>query len=172
MHPARGFLFYISNGNAKLETMEVKWGYEINLRKYLRENPEKTERDYLKEQLGRLEGYLKEEKEDHKIKKWKNHILEYELILSRLPKGINEEPRQNTLNGKKLNLSERYVIAKEVFNIDKQISTLNISEAEKDKLLSLILDCNTTNARHIMNGKYPGKIRKELITEYIQTLKK
>lgn len=80
--------------------------------------------------------------------------------------------QQNTLKGKKLNLSERYEIVKRVFDFDNKIRTLNISEAEKDLLLSLILDCNTTNARHIMNGKYAGKVREDLISEYVQGLKK
>lgn len=80
--------------------------------------------------------------------------------------------QQNTVKGKKLNLLERYEIAKQVFNFESQIRTLNISEAEKHKVLGLILDCNVTNARHVMNGKYPGKIRKDLISEYIQDLKK
>lgn len=83
-----------------------------------------------------------------------------------------KESKLNTLKGKKLNLLERYEIAKEVFGLERQLRILNISEGEKTKLLSLILDCNSTNARHIMNGKYPGKIRKDIISEYISNLKK
>ena len=116
--------------------------------------------------------WLLEKKDDQHIQVLLNLVTKEKNNWEQLIEKPDKKPQKNTLKGKKLNLLERYEIAKQVFDIDNQIRTLHISEAEKDKLLSLILDCNTTNARHIMNGKYPGKIREELITEYIQTLKK
>jgi hypothetical protein len=63
------------------------------------------------------------------------------------------------LNGKDLNLSERFKIANEVLNIDKTIRKLNIKDLEKYKVLSYILNCSEDNARHLMNGKYNSKDR-------------
>ncbi|MEO2062756.1 MAG: hypothetical protein ABGW97_07240 [Christiangramia sp.] len=104
--------------------------------------------------------------------------ISYQKELSLLKNSIQDlrkppkSSEKNTLKGKKLNLLERFEIAKQILNIETQIRKLDISEAEKCKLLSIILDCNTTNARHILNGKYPGKIRYDLISEYISEIMK
>jgi len=83
----------------------------------------------------------------------------------------NKETKTLLIQGKKLNLLERYEIAKDILDIDNKIRRLNISDTEKYKLLGYILGCNTTNARHIMNGKYQGKIRENVINEYLNSLK-
>lgn len=63
------------------------------------------------------------------------------------------------LNGKDLNLSERFKIANKVLDIDKTLRKLNIKDLEKYKLLSYIMNCSEDNARHLMNGKYNSKDR-------------
>ena len=83
-----------------------------------------------------------------------------------------KETKTLVLQGRKLNLLERYEISRSILDIDNKIRTLNISDTEKYKLLGYILGCNSTNARHIMNGKYQGKIRESVINKYINSLKK
>lgn len=200
--------------------MEYINNYEILFRKFKREHPEKSEKDFVLSQISKFKkdveeaeknynsldqeeikktilqdlqldfdhfpdkGYQEEfvdwsvqqklEPLETRIKTGKRMIYEYEIKLSRLPGSfqIKKESETNLLHGKKLNLSERYELAKRIFDIDKEIRKLPVSEGEKDKLLSLILDCSTTNARHILNGKYPGKIREKLVSDYVETLKK
>lgn len=102
----------------------------------------------------------------------------HDKIISELERRLNELPKPkkevqgNLFNGKKLNLSERHKIVNELFEIDKIIRALNISDKEKNTLLSFTLGCNQTNARHLMNGKYPGKVREDLIKDYLETLNK
>ena len=67
--------------------------------------------------------------------------------------------KNGLFEGKKLNLSERFEIAKKILNIETTIRTLNIPELKKYELLSFILDCNKDNARDLMNGKYNSKNR-------------
>ncbi|MGM1056049.1 MAG: hypothetical protein ACQEWG_09205 [Bacteroidota bacterium] len=83
-----------------------------------------------------------------------------------------KQSRENLVNGKQLNLLERYEIANKMFGIDAKIRSLKILDTEKYKLLSLIFDCNPTNARHVMNGKYPANVREDLISSYIEDLMK
>lgn len=83
---------------------------------------------------------------------------------------IKKESRQNLLEGKSLNLAERYRLADQLFGIDKFIRGLNISNAEMSQLVGLIFDCNPTNARHIFNGKYTANVKEEMIDKYIQSL--
>jgi hypothetical protein len=87
---------------------------------------------------------------------------------------LKEKKQSKSLlfNGKPLNLKERYKIATEVLNTDKTIRTLNVTDTEKYKLLSYILGCNETNARHLMNGSYCAHVRNEVIQNYIHTLNK
>lgn len=81
------------------------------------------------------------------------------------------KPKQNKsllLDGKGLNLSERFKIANEVLGIDKKIRTLNIPDLEKYRLLAYILGCDKDNARNIMNGTYDSKDRD--LTSYFDDL--
>ena len=80
--------------------------------------------------------------------------------------------KTNLISGKQVNLYERFLIANEVLQIDKKISVLNISIAEKHNLLSLILGCNIDNAKKIMNGNYDAKVKEDLLNDYFKTLKK
>lgn len=78
--------------------------------------------------------------------------------------------KSKQLNGRPINLLERFKIADKVFDIEKTIRKLKISEAEKHQLLSLILGCNEDNAKKIMNGQYHAKVKDDLLDEYIETL--
>lgn len=81
------------------------------------------------------------------------------------------KPKQNKsllLDGKGLNLSERFKIANMVLGIDTKIRTLNIPDLEKYKLLAYILGCDKDNARNIMNGSYDSKDRD--LTPYFSDL--
>lgn len=116
--------------------------------------------------------------------KYKVHLIACNKIISELEEMLlfhceefgyekkEIKTEKNLLQGKKLNYSERYKILDDISGIDKLIRGLNILDREKYKLLSLILGCNSTNARHIMNGKYPAKIKDDLINNYLKDLKK
>jgi hypothetical protein len=72
---------------------------------------------------------------------------------------MKQENKNLLLNGKDLNLSERFKIANEILDIGNTIRRLNIKDLEKYKLLSYIINCSEDNARHLMNGKYNSKDR-------------
>lgn len=101
---------------------------------------------------------------------WK--LAFYKLKLNRIiPITITKKISKSLmLNGKQLNLNERFKIADHVFGINEKFGLLNINEIEKYKLLAIILGCNETNARHLMNGIYKADIRKGLVNEYLDTL--
>lgn len=81
----------------------------------------------------------------------------------------NTKETEHTLfNGKKLNIAERYTIANKIFGFEKTFKTLNISDDEKYKILSYVLNCNKDNARHVMNGTYKAKERD--LTNYFASL--
>ncbi|WP_431159094.1 hypothetical protein [Winogradskyella poriferorum] len=77
-----------------------------------------------------------------------------------------------SLEGKPLNLLDRFTIVNKVFDIEKNIRKLKISEDEKHNVLSLVLGCNKDNAKKIMNGNYDAKLKEDLIDSYVKTLKK
>lgn len=132
--------------NAEVEGYEDALNHSIKYEKGIKE-----------EILGGYEYYLKE----------------YKFKLTRLPQPIKGSiNKTKLLNGKQLNLSERYQIADKIFGIDKKIRSLNLLDAEKYKIISLIFDCNPTNARHVMNGKYPAKVKEDLISTYLNDLMK
>ncbi len=114
-----------------------------------------------------------------------SHFIEYKLLklgvkikevkhnrLHNIRTSGVKKKTKNTLNGETLNLLDRYEIMNKMFNIDNSIRKLNVSDTDKYKLLSLILDCNTTNARQIMNGNYGVKLNEKLVNNYIENLKK
>lgn len=76
------------------------------------------------------------------------------------------------LNGKKLNLAERFKIINDLFNINKEIQKFNNPDGEKYQLLSYILGCNISNARQILNDNYNGKVRNNDIENYLKSLNK
>lgn len=86
-----------------------------------------------------------------------------------------ENKKKNTLliNGKKPNISERYAIANEVFNIYDTINKMNILNTEKHILLAHLLGCNQQTARELFNGTQLKRtpIREDLIKSYLDTLK-
>ncbi len=84
---------------------------------------------------------------------------------------VTRKGKTNILNGKPLNLYERFLIANEVVQLENKIRRLKISEAEKHNLLSLILGCNIDNAKKIMNGNYDAKVKENLLADYYETLK-
>jgi uncharacterized protein YfeS len=79
-----------------------------------------------------------------------------------------KENKNLMLNGKNLNLSERFKIANKVLDIDNKLRKLNIKELEKYDLLAKILNCHKDNARDLMNGKYNSKDRD--LTDYFDQL--
>ncbi len=84
---------------------------------------------------------------------------------------FRQRDRITTLYGKQINLLERFKIANDVLQIEHKIRILKISEAEKHKLLSIILGCNIDNAKKIMNGNYDAKVKENLLADYYETLK-
>lgn len=137
-------------------------------KKFIEENKVGIKKDGFKEFIEYLvDNNIARNKED--IDRSKGLIFDFEIRLNRLPKTI-KKTESLLLQGKSLNLSERYEIARSTLDIDNKIRTLNISDTEKYKLLGYILGCNSTNARHIMNGKYQGKIREDILEEYLKTL--
>ena len=78
------------------------------------------------------------------------------------PKLIDSTPeidlsKSQLLNGKKLNLTDRYKIANKLLDIDNKINILNISKEQKNQLLAYILGCNIDNAKKILNGNYDSR---------------
>lgn len=73
---------------------------------------------------------------------------------------VKKKPSKSLLlDGRELNLSERFKIANKVLDIDNKIRTLNIKDLDKYQLLAYILGCDKDNARNIMNGSYNSKDR-------------
>ena len=77
------------------------------------------------------------------------------------------------INGKKPNISERYKIANEVFNVHKVIDKKNISQTEKHILLAHLLGCTEQTARNLFNGMQEKRThtRDDIVNSYLETLK-
>ena len=178
--------------------------YQNKLLKWVHYNDNKTEVDFLKEsradhkaKLDRLKNlndedvvnYLNKghipglEKEiEIYIDKFKKNKIAHSRIIDWLESKLlvlernskTKKIAKNTINGKPLNLQERFIIAEEIFGLKKTLNTLNISQKEKHQLLTFVFDCNIDNARKIFNPgkKYDAKIKNELIDEYINNLKR
>ncbi len=100
-------------------------------------------------------------------------IKYYEIKISLLPISKSKVKSQsNLLNGKKLNVSERYILLQKLFDSDNIFNHLNIKKEDKSKLLSLILDINIDNARKVLNGNYDSKIDEISLNKYIESLNK
>ncbi|SOC78849.1 hypothetical protein SAMN06296241_0366 [Salinimicrobium sediminis] len=75
-------------------------------------------------------------------------------------------------NGKKLNLTERILIANKVLDFETKIRTLNISDTEKYQLMSYVLGNDVSNVRNVINGTRPNKVRENEINSYLKDLMK
>lgn len=116
---------------------------------------------------------LRNYRNSYKPSEFENPLLTlYKQKLNSLPKSELKtnyaENKSLLLNGRKLNLSERYKIANKVLDIDKKIRTLNIQDLEKYQLLAYILGCDKDNARNLMNGTYNANDRD--LTAYFNDL--
>jgi hypothetical protein len=83
-----------------------------------------------------------------------------EIIEQKSQTQIITKPKANKslmLNGKGLNLKDRYTILNKVLDFDKIVHPLNIGELEKYQLLAYILGCDKDNARKLMNGSHDAK---------------
>jgi hypothetical protein len=83
-----------------------------------------------------------------------------EIIEKNSQTQIITKPKTNKslmLNGKNLNLKDRYTILNKVLDFDKIVHPLNIGELKKYQLLAYILGCDKDNARKLMNGSHDAK---------------
>ena len=96
----------------------------------------------------------------------KNIDTEFEQLQK--PEAKKRPIKSLLLDGRELNLSERFKIANKVLDIDNKIRTLNIKDLDKYQLLAYILGCDKDNARNIMNGTYNSKDRD--LTAYFEEL--
>lgn len=102
--------------------------------------------------------------------KLKTSLKLINIRLDRLPK--IKTSKSNLIFGKKLNISERYKIANEIFNLESIIQRKNISATEKHKLLALIMGCNQQTARELFNGTQIKRtpIRENIVNKYLNSL--
>ncbi|MHA6278835.1 hypothetical protein ACXYMT_01520 [Salinimicrobium sp. CAU 1759] len=93
-----------------------------------------------------------------------------------LEEGMELKPlpanKSSLFNGKKMNLSERIMLANEFLNFTEIINELNIQDSEKYQLMAYILGNDKDNIRNRINGTRTDKVRKQQITAYISSLKK
>lgn len=169
-----------------------RFDYYGKLEKYLKIHPGKSELDFTTNEIDFYNDFIKklESAENidlfggieylHNCKKYREYFITQRNIF----KSLNQQQNNTTnskeilkvkksnknllLDGRDLNLSERFKIANEVLNMDKTIRILKIKDLEKYKLLSYILNCSEDNARHLMNSKYPSNDRD--LTDYLKEL--
>jgi hypothetical protein len=88
--------------------------------------------------------------------------------------GAIKNSKKDTLliQGKKLNITERYHIANNILGIDKKIRNINISAADKHKLIAHIMSCNEQTARHLFNGTNSKRtqLREDIVNPYLERL--
>jgi hypothetical protein len=105
--------------------------------------------------LRKRPNYLPSEFENPQLTFYKNKLR---ALSPAIEKKIDQKKSQ-LLDGRALNLSERYKIADKALNIDNTIRRLKIPELKKYELLAFILNCDKDNARNLMNGTYNSKDR-------------
>ena len=178
--------YKIINGKTQHNTknINIKLGEEAFLLKLL---------NYLNKRYLIMDKYFKHCDNRNKYKNWfykmavekaehnkKMQFVDYKLSklidVSKLESyyhdtNSSQKPKSLLLEGKRLNLAERFQIAIRTIGINKLISELNISDMEKYALLSYILGCDETNARHLMNNSYDANIREEIIQKYLGKIK-
>ncbi|MET6991460.1 hypothetical protein [Sediminicola arcticus] len=104
-------------------------------------------------------------------------LRDCEIKINRLPQHhLGSSQKQNNgplVSGKKLNIVDRYHIAKEVLDIDGIINSKNISLTEKHNLLAHIMGCNQQTARELWNNTQQKrtKLNEENINTYLEKLK-
>lgn len=153
--------FYINEFNDILimyETIENEKLVNFKLSQILEKS--KTKKlSLLTTKLDEVGIYVYREKNDFHLRsllKTKFEFIEKkENLIAKVPT-IN---KNLLFDGKPLNLSERYQIANKVLDIEKKITTLNISKDKKNELLSYILGCNIDSAKKLLNGTYDAKPR-------------
>ena len=166
--------------NVQMKEIVIQAHYYDLLDKFKLDNHDKDELDFINNEINFYKKFISDFENDPITEqcneKFKEaNLIEYKMYYNYFKdklRTLQPKSKVNLHDGKKLNLSERYEIAKYILEIDNKIRTLNIPDMEKYKLLGYILGCNNTNARHIMNGQYQGKIRWEVINEYLKSLKK
>jgi len=166
------------------KNINIKLGEETFLLKLL---------NYLNKRYLIMGKYFKHCEKSNKYKNWLYHMamekaehnVKMQFVDYKLSKLIDvaklesyyhdtsshQKPKSLLLQGKHLNLSERYQIAIGTIGINKSIKKLNISDMEKYKLLGYILGCDETNARHLMNDTYTANIREEITQTYLKKFK-
>lgn len=118
------------------------------------------------------EEYYKNDPEEEKSRTLLSFKIEMPNNLVGLNnENLNQKTKTNKsllLNGKELNLSERFKIANKVLKIDKEIRKLDIPDLKKYLLVAYILGCDKDTARNLMNGTYNSKDRD--LTDYFNEL--
>jgi hypothetical protein len=112
--------------------------------------------------LSGLHSVIKGELCNYEVEFLEEIIKNIDIDIDQLQKPEPKKTKSNKsllFDGKELNLSERFKIAKKVLNIDNKLRTLNIKDLEKYQLLAYILGCDKDNARNLMNSSYKSKDR-------------
>lgn len=106
-----------------------------------------------------------------KVIQLSNNSQNYYFLTSRRIKPIQES--KLLINGKRLNISERYHIANEILNVFDIINKKNISATEKHILLANIIGCSQQTARELFNGTQVKRtpIRENIINQYLDKFK-
>lgn len=102
------------------------------------------------------------------------YITQKLLLLTQEKEDSSKSNKKNLLvDGKKLNISERYEIANKIFNIYETANKKNISQTEKHVLVAHLLGCNQQTARELFNGTQLKRtpIREDIINSYLDKLK-
>ena len=76
------------------------------------------------------------------------------------------------IEGKKLNIVERYHVANKILDIYKKINSKNIPAKEKHKLLALIMGCSEQTGRELFNGTQAKRTRinENIVNPYLAGL--
>ncbi|MGG5578040.1 hypothetical protein ACPDHL_11965 [Myroides sp. C15-4] len=86
-----------------------------------------------------------------------SHIDDSQKLAKLYFKNTKPIERKSLVNGKTLNLLDRFNLANELLDLEKNIRKLNIQDLEKYELVSIILGCDKDNARNLMNNRYNAK---------------
>lgn len=99
------------------------------------------------------------------------HLKHVELRLATKQRKTN---KKNLINGKQLNLADKYYLANEVFGIGTTLRDLDhLSDAERHIFLSHILGCNQQTARELYNGTIHKRtqIQEDIVNPYLKRIK-
>jgi hypothetical protein len=153
----------------------VESDYKRYLFKYLKEYPQGNELDFIVQEISKCEKKLEELLNKKNLPegylKPAKYLLEFTLFELNRKKDAAQPTKkssQNLVNGRQLNLQERFLIANRLFGIEGTLRKLNIPELKKYQILANVLNCHPDNARDLMNGTYNGKPRD--LTEYFDEI--